>query len=814
MPVHTALITTVSLLFLIVGCGDNEVAPNSVSRPDPKPGESEDVDTATADTAPATVAEHVEEWESVGPGGGGKQIYPAISPNDPSLLFVACDMGGFYRSADSGKTWRMHGTIRRSTHAPVFHPTDPDVVFVSTFYQVYDKLKITGGWRVWKSDDRGQTWTIQHDRKYDDYSTKSVTALLIDPDVPDRMWALLGQPDPTSIIVSDDGGKSWNNIGRPFPASRSGRLFVDASSDSDTRRLYAHVGNAAFVSIDSGGSWNPVSTEIGRVIDLCAVAAVNAEQPTMTLYVIGPSTGEGAETKGAIRRSTDGGETWTDLSSSFVVSAYDDGKVMRMRNIVGNQARPEVIYVSADIQNSRGVYSYGIYKSTDAGDSWKFLFPSPETRTALRVHKRDAETPDFDPGWASIEFRWSWGGTAHDMTVSQSNSDHFLRTDMGRTIGTQDGGRSWRNLYSNRAEQPGHYGSRGLETTTCYRVVFDPHNDQRMWTAYTDIGNWRSDDRGKTWQFAMTGSKFTNTMYELRADPDIPDRLYGACSNTHDIPMWRYLTRDPKTFTGGFCISNDGGLTWKMSGEGLPNAACTSLAIDPRNDPNNRTLYLIAFGRGLYKSEDSGKSWQLKVSGMESILEQNEHLYTLELAPDGTLYTAITKRVRQAPGKPRDSRGGALFISEDGAESWKRIGPQLPEQLSRAPNDFSKIWDIAASPHNADEIIVACSLDVHSRTGALGGLYRSRDKGRTWQRIFDDSLCYRVSYHPTDPQVLFCGTGRNGLFWSPDGGATWNNVEGIPFKTVYRTTVDPTDSTRIWVTTFGGGVWTGHYTRP
>lgn len=98
-------------------------------------------------SAPGWAGEPVG-WESVGLGGGGSMYSPAASPHDPNLIFMSCDMGGFYRTEDGGKTWRMvpwwvnqGSTVCR----PVFHPTDANVVFAS-------------GKGLMVSRDRGVTW--------------------------------------------------------------------------------------------------------------------------------------------------------------------------------------------------------------------------------------------------------------------------------------------------------------------------------------------------------------------------------------------------------------------------------------------------------------------------------------------------------------------------------------------------------------------------------------------------------------------------------------------------------------------------------
>src|SRR5713226_7752086 len=93
--------------------------------------------------------------EPVGPGGGGAMFWPAISPHDPKLMFVSCDMNGFYRSEDGGHTWsmldgrQMHGTYRPNSHV-MFPPGDPNTVFAYGYAAGAGELRI--------SHNRGKTW--------------------------------------------------------------------------------------------------------------------------------------------------------------------------------------------------------------------------------------------------------------------------------------------------------------------------------------------------------------------------------------------------------------------------------------------------------------------------------------------------------------------------------------------------------------------------------------------------------------------------------------------------------------------------------
>ncbi len=74
-------------------------------------------------------------WEPVGLSGGGGMFSPAISPADPNLMMLNCDMSAAYLSEDGGHNWRMihHAQLRSDTQCrPAFHPSDPNVIYASS----------------------------------------------------------------------------------------------------------------------------------------------------------------------------------------------------------------------------------------------------------------------------------------------------------------------------------------------------------------------------------------------------------------------------------------------------------------------------------------------------------------------------------------------------------------------------------------------------------------------------------------------------------------------------------------------------------
>src|SRR6266480_1753617 len=88
-------------------------------------------------------------WNPVGLSGGGAMFTPAISPADPDLMMLNCDMSAAYISKDGGRNWRMihHAQLRSDIACrPAFHPTDPNIIYASS------------GGRLKISRDRGKTF--------------------------------------------------------------------------------------------------------------------------------------------------------------------------------------------------------------------------------------------------------------------------------------------------------------------------------------------------------------------------------------------------------------------------------------------------------------------------------------------------------------------------------------------------------------------------------------------------------------------------------------------------------------------------------
>jgi photosystem II stability/assembly factor-like uncharacterized protein len=278
----------------------------------------------------------------------------------------------------------------------------------------------------------------------------------------------------------------------------------------------------------------------------------------------------------------------------------------------------------------------------------------------------------------------------------------------------------------------------------------------------------------------------------MEFDPAVRGRMWAAMSGTHDLPrakMWRRAS--PDSYTGGVVRSDDGGRTWRVQNNGMPQTAATHILRDPAG-----ALYVTGFGRGVFKSTDGGEHWSLKNAGISG---DQPFAWRTVRDPRGALYLIVARR--SDDGTFGNAGDGALYRSSDGAEHWSRV--PLPTGLN-GPNG------LAIDPRDTARLYLA-AWGRSTREGAAdGGIYLSTNGGTSWRRVLDeDQHIYDVTIDAKDTRVLYA-TGFESAAWrSADRGLTWKRIAGYDFKWGHRVTVDPQDRGMIYITTFGGSVWYG-----
>jgi photosystem II stability/assembly factor-like uncharacterized protein len=218
--------------------------------------------------------------------------------------------------------------------------------------------------------------------------------------------------------------------------------------------------------------------------------------------------------------------------------------------------------------------------------------------------------------------------------------------------------------------------------------------------------------------------------------------------------------------------------------------------LDPTSPANARVLYVAAFGRGVYKSVDGGKSWELKNTG----ITQNEPFaWRIVRDSKGTLYLLVARRSED--GSIGTEGDGAIYKSTDGAEHWGRV--TMPEG-SNAPNG------LAVDPSAPDRLYLAAWARDKGEHGEGGGIYLSVNAGKSWTQVLNrDQHVYDVTIDPHDAKILYAAGFESSAWQSSNRGESWTRIPGFNFKWGHRVIADPEDPKKVYITTFGGGVWHG-----
>jgi hypothetical protein len=352
-------------------------------------------------------------------------------------------------------------------------------------------------------------------------------------------------------------------------------------------------------------------------------------------------------------------------------------------------------------------------------------------------------------------------------------------------------------VYSRKAGR--EWVSTGLDVTNIYGIQFDPFDSSRQFLTYTDIGLFRSEDAGRSWQSSTTGvpREWRNTKYWLAFDPEVRGRMWSVNSGTLDLPrpkMWR--REDPINYKGGVCLSEDGGKICRKSNAGMQETAAPHILLDPRSPVDAPALYVAGFGHGVYKSIAGGKTWTLKNRG---ITQGQPFAWRLAPASNGTLYVVIARRSED--GSIGNSGDGALCRSMDGAEHWE---PVVLPQAVNGPNG------LAADPNSPERLYLAAWARASGTHGDGGGIFLTEDAGRSWRQIFDrDRHVYDVTVDPKDRNVLYAASFESSAWRSTDRAEHWSWIPGFNFKWAYPVIPDPLHRYKIYVSTFTASLWYG-----
>lgn len=741
-----------------------------------------------------------DTWGFTGAGGGGAMFNPTVSPHDPDYAYVRCDMTGAYVTYNGGDSWRMFN-LRSPVRWFIFDPKNVNVIYANSI-------------ALFRSTDRGKTWNIIYPDPSEiksiisrgdhaqevvitrDSTRKNVSALAVDPEDSKKLYACISAGRTVGFYISADFGAHWTLEKELEEGAKN--IFIDPSSPKNDRTVY-FTGRSS-ITCREKGIWktNKGPDEVKTLTEYAG--GFDKRMNKYIIYAIsGRSYFNSANEKSGIYYTADGGMTWENRQNGLLEFTFQGAPVPEFRCIATCSGNPAVLYISyANLRVANDTTCIGVAKSEDFGKTWKLSWKDVNTKGG------SFSSANLKTGWIEDSFGPSWGENPFAIGVCPTNPDICYGTDFGRTIKTVNGGKNWEQVYTTRKEGGG-WISRGLEVNTGYAVVFDPFDKNNVFLANTDVGLMESKDGAMSWTSVSRKNNgiprnWSNSTYWMAFDPEVKGKIWAVMSSTHDLPRPKmFRGKGTAGYRGGIVITEDGAKSWQTISSDIGESAVTHIMIDPQSNKTSRTLYACAFGKGVYKSVDGGKTWVQKNNGIEGKEPFAWRIWKRE--KDGTLFLVVCRRSED--GNIGNDQDGAVYRSNNGAESWTKItlpaGTNGPMSIEFDPKNTSRLllsaWGRSSKEPNSPDI--------------GGGIFLSKDDGKTWVQVLNkDQHIHDITFDSRNGTFYACGF-ESSAYRSEDQGETWKRIKGYNFKWGKRVDLDPRDSEKIFVVTFGGGVWYG-----
>ena len=496
-----------------------------------------------------------------------------------------------YKSTDGGENWRkVEKGLPEGDRGRIglgISPVDPDVV-----YAWIEATRDKGGF--FRSSDGGESWDKRG--SYVSSSPQYYQEMFVDPKRLDRIYAM-----DTFIKVSEDGGKTWSNLGEKSKHVDNHALWIDPQN---TDHLINGNDGGVYESWDRGKNWsffeNLPITQFYRVTVDSDLPFYNVYGGTQDNYSLGgPSRTLNASgivnSDWFVTLGGDGFETVVDTEDPNVIyTQYQYGNLFRFDKksgeIVDIQPQPgpgepasrwnwdSAIIVSPHLHTRLYFGAQRLYKTDDRGNTWEAVSPDltrQVDRNKLKVMGR-VWSVDAVAKNVSTSFYGNIVSLAESPLVEGLL---YVGTDDGLIQVSEDGGKTWRKQEKFPGVPDMTYVSDVEPSRHDANVVYASFDNHKM----GDFAPYvlRSSDRGKTWTSIAGDLPKKGTVYTLALDGEQPDLMFAG-------------TEFALFFT------KDGGKKWIELDGGLPPIAVRDLDVQRREND----LVLATFGRGFWVLDD------------------------------------------------------------------------------------------------------------------------------------------------------------------------------------------------------------------
>ncbi|MEE9562705.1 MAG: glycosyl hydrolase, partial [Thermoanaerobaculia bacterium] len=660
------------------------------------------------------------EFRHIGPYRGGRVTAVTGIVGDSETYYMGSTGGGVWKTRDAGVSWKNISDehfAAASVGAIAVAQSDPNVIFVGTG-SACPRGNVSPGIGVYRSTDAGKTWThVGLDE------AGQIARIRIHPQDPDLVYVaalghIFGPNEERGVFRSADGGESWEKV--LFVSDRAGAVDL-AMSPGNPRILFA-------------GIWE-------------------AERKPWTML----SGGE----EGGLYRSTDGGDTWEELTEGL-----PDGMTGRI-GVTVSAANPDRVWALIEAEEG------GLFRSEDGGDTFNLINSDRNFRqrawyyTHVFADPRDPETVYIlNVGmWRSVDGGKTFSyvraphGDHHDLWIQPVNPQVLINGNDGGANVSFNGGRTW----SSQAIQP---------TSEMYRVSVDDQFPYRVYGCQQDNScvslPSRTSSSGIARQdwWVIGGCESGH----VAIDPRNPEITYSGCY-------------------GGQISRYDRATDQNREIMAYPQLAVGQAARDLKyrfqwNAPTRLSPHdpavLYHTSQYVHRSTDEGQSWEVISPDLTRNDPEKQDYAGGELTWDNTgveVYDTIFafEESSQTPGLLwAGTDDGRVHISRDNGANWEEITPAgMP--------DWGQVNMIELSSHDPGRAFLAVTR--YRMDDFRPYIFRTDDYGASWTQLTDgtngipeDHFVRVVREDPDRRGLLYAGT-EFGLYSSFDDGASWQSFQ-------------------------------------
>ena len=669
-------------------------------------------------------------------------------------------------------------------------------------HREYYAAVASGG--VWKTTNAGTTWTPVFDAQ----GSFSIGCVTIDPHNPAVVWVGTGENNSQRSVCFGDGvyrsrdaGKSWQRMGLE-DSEHIGMIVIDPR-DSDTVYVAAQgplwrpgPQRGLYKTTNGGRTWMHTSCKSAETPGVNEIH-MDPRDPDV-LYASAYQRRRRVWTlidggpESAVYKSTDAGRSWRKLTTGL--PGVDLGRI----GLDISPADPDVVYAIVEAADGEG----GFFRSDDCGETWEKR-SAYDTTSAQYYNEIICDPHDVDRVYVldTILHVTEDGGATframprdnrhvddHALWINPDNTDHLRIGCDGGVYETFDRGLAWRYMAN-------------LPVTQFYRVSVD--NSLPFYYVYggtqdnsTVGGPSRTRDRigiaNEHWFLTVGGDG-----YKTQIDPVDPNIVYS---------QWQYggLVRFDRRCGERVDIkprepADEPPYRWNWD---------TPLIISPHD---HRRLYAAA--NKLFRSDDRGNSWTTISADLTRCLDRDQLEVMGRIQPADAVakhhHTSFFGNCVSLCESPMvegliyvGTDDGLINVTQDGGETWQRVSelPGVPE--------MTYISCLTASSHDPSTVFATC--DNHKNSDFKPYVLRSTDRGRTWKSISGDlpkrDIVYTLAEDHKNPQLLFVGT-EFGAYFTPDAGEHWIKLTGgMPTIAVRDIAIQQRENDLV-LGTFGRGIY-------